>query len=61
MFQCITFKTNCITECYILYFYWLFFFTFSVKLLIFGVIVIIFVHNRHICMHDVTSMDIYLK
>ena len=51
MFQYITFKTSCITECYIFYFYVLYCFTFSVKHLILSVIVIIFVHIRHICMH----------
>ena len=34
MYQCITFKTNSITECYIFYFYLLYCFTFSVKQLI---------------------------
>ena len=43
--------TNCITECYSFYFYLLYCFTFSVKHLIFNVIVIVFVHIRHICMH----------
>ena len=51
MFQSITFKTSCITECYIFYFYLLYCFTFSVKHLILSVIVIIPVHIRCICMH----------
>ena len=51
MFQCITFKTNCITECYVFYFYLLYCFTFSVMHLLMSVSVIIFVHIRHICMH----------
>ena len=51
MFQCITSKINCITECYIFYFYLLHCFTFSVKHLILSVIVIMFIHIRRICMH----------
>ena len=51
MFQCITFKFSCITQCYNFYFYLQYCLHFSVMHLILGVIVIIFVHIRHMCMH----------
>ena len=52
MFQCITFKISCITECCIFYFYLLHCFTFSVKPLILSDCNHInFFHIRHIYMH----------
>ena len=80
IFQCITFKTNYITECYILHlhnehtfckardklfivclylnpvFLYSIFICCLVLLLILSVIVILFVHIRHICMHVLTVL-----